>query len=49
MLVDLIDKCKNIVMRKGCIIKDADEDEGTFGDEDNHDGTVNNHIVLCKK
>jgi len=30
VLVDLINKCKNIVSRKGCIIKDADEDEGTY-------------------
>ena len=42
MLVDLINKCKNIVARQGRIIKDADEDEGTYGEDENAHGTVRN-------
>lgn len=45
VLVDLINKCKNIVARQGRIIKDADEDEGTYGEDENAHGTVVAHVT----
>lgn len=48
VLADLVDRCKKIVASRGYTLKEADEDEGTYGEEGGEGaaaGTVITHIT----